>query len=116
MIKKPWLFGLFSLMLLFAVLLAAFPPEEHSFYPRCQFNEFTGLKCPGCGTTRAIHHLLHGELKTALTYNFFLILSLPVLFVFFYWQWKNPKAYPKPRWIYAYVIAMLLFGILRNVG
>jgi hypothetical protein len=36
----------------------------------------TGLPCIFCGTTRAIYHLLHGELARALYYNW---LSFPLL-------------------------------------
>jgi hypothetical protein len=35
----------------------------------------TGLPCIFCGTTRAVHHLLHGEFARALYYNW---LSLPL--------------------------------------
>ena len=46
-----------------------FPPTEYSFYPRCYFNELTGLYCPGCGGTRCAYALLHGDLAQAAAYN-----------------------------------------------
>lgn len=59
-----------------AVLLAAgawilftFPPTVYSFYPKCAFRSMTGLECPGCGTTRALHHLLHGRVGEAFRLN-----------------------------------------------
>lgn len=35
----------------------------------CLFHEMTGLPCPGCGMTRAIVALLHGDLAQAFTHH-----------------------------------------------
>ena len=48
-------------------------------FPRCPFKMLTGLSCPGCGTQRAIHQLLHLNFAEALKYNASLALLLPVL-------------------------------------
>lgn len=34
----------------------------------CQLHYWTGLYCPGCGATRAVTFLLHGNLKKSLFY------------------------------------------------
>src|SRR5437868_4607634 len=39
------------------------------FFPKCYLHEWTGLHCPGCGATRALHHLAHGRILTALRFN-----------------------------------------------
>lgn len=39
-----------------------------SIWP-CFFNELTGLPCPGCGMTRAVSALLHGDWHTAMLYH-----------------------------------------------
>ena len=39
----------------------------------------SGLYCPGCGSTRALHALLHGDLVQALAMNPLLVLAAPVL-------------------------------------
>ena len=44
-----------------------------SFRPSC--GAITGLPCIFCGTTRALHHLLNGELGQALSFNW---LAFPV--------------------------------------
>lgn len=49
------------------------------FYPRCPLLTLTGLECPGCGSTRAVHRLLHGELGAALALNPLLAVYLPIL-------------------------------------
>ena len=35
----------------------------------CPFQRFTGLYCPGCGGTRALKALLHGDLLLSLQYH-----------------------------------------------
>ena len=44
-------------------------PRPAGNYPPCLFLYFTGCYCPGCGTLRALHRLLHGDLLGALGYN-----------------------------------------------
>lgn len=46
-----------------------FDPASAGFYPRCPFRLLTGLLCPGCGATRALHQLLHGRVGAALALN-----------------------------------------------
>ena len=55
-------------------LLFFFDPARSWFYPRCLFHTVTGLYCPGCGSLRALHALVHGHLWLAFRYN-------PLLFV-----------------------------------
>lgn len=63
-----------------AAVVYRFDPAHHAFFPRCLFYMFTGLTCPGCGTTRAIHELLHGNLAEAFRFNPLLLLFyLPIL-------------------------------------
>ena len=43
-----------------------------------------GVRCPGCGSLRALHALAHGDLKAALAFNAPLVIALPVIaFLFF---------------------------------
>ena len=61
-------------------LLTLFDPNQPgSPFPGCAFRSWTGLFCPGCGATRAIHALIHADPAKALRMNALLILSLPVL-------------------------------------
>lgn len=61
-----------------AWVLYHYPPATSSFYPHCAFHDLTGLDCPGCGTTRALHQLLHGNVGAALRLNAMLF---PLMFV-----------------------------------
>lgn len=62
-----------------AVIYFIFNPAVSSFFPNCPFYSLTGYYCPGCGSQRAIHQLLHGDIIAASGYNVLLVLSLPVL-------------------------------------
>ena len=53
------------------------PTQAGSPLPPCPSEWLTGLYCPGCGTTRALHALLHLDLAGALAMNPLLVLSLP---------------------------------------
>ena len=55
-------------------VLFFFDPVRTWFYPQCLFHTLTGLQCPGCGSLRALHALLHGEIRRAVALN-------PLLFV-----------------------------------
>lgn len=62
-----------------AALVFAVDPAGSSLFPKCLLHRTTGLHCPGCGSTRAVHHLLHGRVATAFRFNPLLMLVLPVL-------------------------------------
>lgn len=54
-------------------------PTGAAFFPRCPFLTLTGLKCPGCGSQRAIHALMHGEIAEAWRLNALLLIELPLI-------------------------------------
>jgi hypothetical protein len=62
-----------------AAYLFFFEPGRSGFFPVCPFRALTGFNCPGCGTARALHQLLHGNAWAAFELNPLLVLLLPVL-------------------------------------
>ena len=46
-------------------LYSEFDPAGSVFWPKCPFHLLTGLECPGCGSQRAVHSLLNGDLLSA---------------------------------------------------
>jgi hypothetical protein len=58
-------------------LLYFVDPATTRMFPTCPFHELTGLHCPGCGATRAMHQLLHGHFATAFDYNPLVVTLLP---------------------------------------
>ena len=111
------LFGGFGV----ALILFLFDPLQSSIYPVCPLHHFTGLNCPGCGSLRALHQLLHGNFAEAMHLNPFLVFSLP----FFGWAsarlaWRKIKNQPvSPEissfWVWIFLACMVVFGILRNL-
>lgn len=55
-------------------------PAQYPF-PRCPVQWLTGLYCPGCGTQRALHALLHGRIGQAAGFNLLAALFAPVVVV-----------------------------------
>ena len=77
-----------------------FSPEESNFFPPCPFHYVTGLDCPGCGSQRVIHHLLHLEIGKAFLQNPLLVMAIPYLIIGIYFEYFGGKArYPRTRQI-----------------
>jgi hypothetical protein len=62
-----------------ATYLFIFEPGKSGFFPACPFRTLTGFTCPGCGSTRGLHRLLHGDVVAAFEFNPLMVLSLPFL-------------------------------------
>ena len=63
-----------------AVMYGLLDPARHAIFPKCPFLMLTGgLRCPGCGSQRALHALLHLEFKEAFLYNPMVVISIPFL-------------------------------------
>lgn len=80
---RAWaLLGLLAIVAVGAAVLWQFDPNvAGNPLPPCPSLWLTGLFCPGCGTTRALHALLHGDLPGALAMNPLMVLSLPAVAV-----------------------------------
>ncbi len=50
--------------------------EQRSF---CIYYHLFGVRCPGCGGTRAVVNLLHGDWAKAWEYNRFAVIAAPFL-------------------------------------
>jgi hypothetical protein len=96
----------------------AFNPARTDFFPRCPLHAATGLYCPGCGSTRAVHQLLHGRVAAAFGYNPLLVVSLPLLAYAVARQFIRalPPRRPLPAWaVWAVFAALVTFGVVRNL-
>lgn len=67
------------LLLAAALLYREADPASSALFPKCPFHLLTGLECPGCGSQRAIHSLLNGDMRAAVHYNLLLVLAIPYL-------------------------------------
>jgi hypothetical protein len=103
-----------------ATLLFFCDPVRVPIYPQCVLHRLTGLDCPGCGGLRAAHALLHGDIAAAWHFNAFLILSLVLLVgrgIYIAGQRlrKAPVAPIRLLWLWLYLAALAVFGIVRNL-
>jgi Protein of unknown function (DUF2752) len=94
------------------ITLFSFNPASNALYPRCMFHEMTGLYCPGCGTTRAFHQFLHGNLGAAFRSNVLAISLLPLAGYLMVWGGQRQL---KPTWIWLLLGVAIAFGVLRNI-
>ena len=104
-----------------AMVLARFDPNAaDSVLPPCPFLALTGWLCPGCGSTRALHALLHGDLGQALAMNPLLVVSMPLLG----WMAVNAAGVNVPgrRWLMPWaanpklwLVVLLGYALLRNL-
>lgn len=80
-----------------------------AWQPGCPLRSLTGLKCPGCGSGRALGALVGGNVIQAIYWNAMLG-PLVVGLVVAGWQ----KPWRLRRWM-LWGAAVLGFGILRNL-
>jgi len=62
-----------------AAFLFTVNPSHYAVYPQCLLYNTTGIYCVGCGATRALYALLHGQVLTALHDNVLFVALLPLL-------------------------------------
>ena len=98
------------------------PSQPGTWFPRCIFLTLTGYKCAGCGSQRAIHALLHGDVLTALHYNAALLVALPLVAAYGIAEWKR-EAWPRTylainnRWVViAILVVLIAWWIGRNIA
>lgn len=103
------------------IFLGVVDPVESKWVPHCLFKFATGYDCPGCGSQRAIHAMLHGRMADAWNYNALLLIALPfILFLL-------TVTINRDRWpcLYArstsnvviYIVLAVILGwtLLRNI-
>lgn len=114
--------GLLGMAAAGATLLFFFDPSTAGFYPSCPFHALTGLYCPGCGTCRALHALLHGNVAEAFWFNPLTVLALPLLIyllapyvAFGLGARKVSVASVPARYTWVLLWTILAYWVLRNV-
>jgi len=104
-----------------AVYLFVFEPGKNGLFPDCPFRLLTGFNCPGCGTSRGLHRLLHGDLIGAFQFNPLVMLLLPI---FLYAFVRHTAAVFRdrplksnqldPRFIWMFFVVVMSFWVFRN--
>ncbi|WP_409529535.1 DUF2752 domain-containing protein [Soonwooa sp.] len=120
--KIKWFLG----VLLTGVLLVYFfiDPAYSGWAINCPFKAITKYDCPGCGSQRAFHQLLHGQCSNAFVLNPLFVVAIPVFLIFLVFQIVDLKTkYSKFynllfgfKSILIYLIIVLMFFVVRNTG
>ncbi len=104
------------------MMLWFFDPATSGLFPPCPLRYLTGWYCPGCGSLRAMHQLLHGNLRAAWSLNPLTVLLSPFLaygtasYVLFEIRGQHlPRPFLPAVWIRALCAVIILFGIARNI-
>jgi hypothetical protein len=117
-----WIGAVCAIGIIATAILYLFDPTRAGFYAPCLFHRLTGLYCPGCGSTRAMHQLLHGHVILAFRLNPLMVLSLPFVAYGIMSQilslkrgWRLPEMSVPSVCIWIYLGIVLVFGIARNI-
>lgn len=108
-----------TLLCLAGYVYYSFNPSLYAFFPPCPFRTLTGLPCPGCGSQRAIHCLLHLDVVGAFRQNALLVLSLPIVLLLLWAETvrtSKPQLYARihrPVYIRWYAVAVMVWWIGR---
>ena len=109
----------FIIVVLCGVLLLVLAHTGHGV--PCVFRLATGYKCPGCGITTMALALLKGDVRTAYSANPFLFVTLPLLaaeiaVLYFVPLRGFVKTLFQKILPVLYLVALILFGVFRNIN
>lgn len=97
-------------------------PSETNLFPKCPIYSVTGFYCPGCGSQRAAHQILNGNILEGIRHNYMIGLLVMVLLYQGYMYTMNeifrksiPNFLHKSKVTLSILIIVILFWILRNI-
>ena len=118
--KKSWFFVVIILLIVGYYYLLN-PYEQKDFFISCPFYNVTGYQCPGCGSQRAFHEVLHFNFIEAFKQNALFLLSIPYVLLIIFTSFNKEK-HQKLRSILLgnktllfLLIISALFGVFRNL-
>ena len=110
-----------ALLLVLGLVYYALDPSSSTLFPRCTFLSLTGYKCPGCGSQRAVHALLNGDVAGAFRFNALLMIAVPWMGLCLFAEsrrTRNPRLYARlnPELLMSLFLALTLsWWLLRNI-
>lgn len=96
------------------VYLGLFDPSLYPA-PRCPFRVLTGYDCPGCGSQRALHALLHGRFGDAWHHNAALLPAVAVAALYALSPRRLERVLYSPVTIGILALAIVAWWVGRNV-
>lgn len=121
MVSRKVLVPVVALALCALVLVyLLFDPAQTAWMPKCMVHTLTGFSCPGCGSQRAVHALLHGDVGAAFRANALLVIMIVPL-VFAGYVELNRRRFPvlyrrmsSPAVIAVLLVVIVGWGVVRN--
>ena len=100
------------------------PSEKGAVFLRCPSNFIFGIYCPGCGSQRAIHYLLHFEFLEALRYNALLVMAFPfIIYITLIWLYNfifekqvRIKLFYNNKFVWTLFFVAIIYGVIRNIN
>jgi len=102
-----------------AIALCAFiswsdPITPGGVIPVCPTKALFNVNCPGCGSTRMVYSLIHGDFGAAMRFNAFgLVMLLALAFTYVSWTTARTRGRPvvlwhQLRWSPAVILTLVL--------
>lgn len=92
-------------------------PTEVNWMPKCVIFTLTGYRCPSCGSTRAVHALLHGNVNEALNLNPLMpvLLALAAAIIYRLLRRDDSPSRLTIGLLCAFVAVYIVWGVTRNI-
>lgn len=116
-----WTIAFVVLLAVLGVVYFFIDPMEVRWMPRCIWKVATGTDCPGCGSQRMAHALMHGDLRAAWQANAYAFCMLPIiggLVWLEFFRERHPRLYRQvhsPGAIWGLGISVLAWWVVRNL-
>ena len=116
-----WTVVVLPILVLLAAVYFFVDPMEVRWMPKCIWKVVTGTDCPGCGSQRMAHALMHGDLKGAWHANAYAFCLLPLIALMLLLELcreRYPRLYGSvhsPVVIRALVASVFIWWIVRNL-
>jgi len=98
-------------------------PTETNIFPKCPVYGVTGIYCPGCGSQRAAHKILNGNIFEGIRHNYLIgLLGLVLSYQAFMFIMNNVlqkgivNLLHKSKVTMGILVIVILFWILRNIN
>lgn len=124
MINKLKWFLLGIVLILLLILYKVYNPNYNNLFPKCPLFVYTGIKCPGCGSQRAIHHLLNFEILKAINNNILAVIFIPYILLGFAFELIKKPTQKILKWrkiifgrtaILIVLTVIITFWVFRNI-
>jgi len=104
-------------------LYVFYNPTDTNVFPKCPFYMVAGIYCPGCGSQRAAHQILNGNIIEGIRHNYMIaLLAIVLLYQGFLYVMnehlgKNMiNLLHKSKVTNSILVLVVLFWILRNIN